>query len=132
MWPASLLGCGVSGELQRLRSLRVSAALFLHSLPGAYLKDLVKIHIRMLVISCMVCAERSPQDPEFPRLKPVGVYPVINGWAYISQKDVAGKGQDFSWPLYIMPGGDFAQQPQASVVLGCTASLSCLTRVTIV
>ena len=58
----------------------------------------------MLLISCMICAERDPHDPEFPRLKLVGVYPVIDGWAHINLKELAGKGQDYYSPLYIAPG----------------------------
>ncbi len=47
-------------------------------------------------------AERDPQDPEYPRLKLIGVYPVRNGWARINLKEMAGKGTDHNFPLYVM------------------------------
>ena len=61
--------------------------------------------IRMLLTRGIVCAESDPEDPEYPRLKPVGVYPVKRGWAYIDMEDVAGKGQDHNKPLYVVAGG---------------------------
>ena len=45
-----------------------------------------------------LCAGRDPQDPEYPRLKPLGVYPVIDGWAHFNLEEVAGKGQEFDSP----------------------------------
>ncbi|CAL5223881.1 g6474 [Coccomyxa viridis] len=45
-----------------------------------------------------------PQDPEYPRLKPVGVYPVEGGWARIRLEDVAGKGEEGYSALYVVPG----------------------------
>lgn len=63
------------------------------------LSDPLKPHIRLLLFSCMGCAGCDPPDPEYPRLKPVGVYPVIDGWAYINLLEVAGRGQDFDSPL---------------------------------
>ncbi len=53
----------------------------------------------------MVCVERKPQDPWFPRLKLVGVYPVMCSWAYIDPEDLAGMGEEYDSPLYIVPGG---------------------------
>ena len=52
----------------------------------------------------MVCAGRSPQDPEYPKLKPVGVYPVVDGWAHVDLEELAGKGQDYFSPLYAVAG----------------------------
>ena len=52
----------------------------------------------------MVCAGRSPQDPEYPKLKAVGVYPVVDGWAHVNLEELAGKGQDYFSPLYIVAG----------------------------
>lgn len=41
---------------------------------------------------------RSPQDPEYPKLKAVGVYPVVDGWAHVNLEELAGKGQDYFSP----------------------------------
>ncbi len=83
-----------------------------------YLRDPMQVHVPFLLFNlrCMVCAERKPQDPWFPRLKLVGVYPVQCSWAYINLEDVAGKGQEYDSPLYIVPGGaayDDGTTPQA-------------------
>ena len=75
-----------------------------HYLPGRVTLDSLDADIRTLSTRCIVCAGRDPQDPEYPRLKPVGVYPVEEGWAHINLKDVAGKGEDGYSALYVVPG----------------------------
>ncbi len=60
--------------------------------------------ISMLLTRCIVCPGSEPQDPEYPRLKPVGVYPVEGGWARIRLEDVAGKGEEGYSALYVVPG----------------------------
>ena len=60
-------------------------------------------------------AERDPEDPEYPRLKLVGVYPVRDGWAHVNLKEVAGKGQDNTSPLYVMQRGPMHNTSLSSV-----------------
>ena len=62
----------------------------------------------------MVCAERNPNDPQYPRLKPVGVYPVRNGRARIRLAEVAGIQQGYYSPLYITAGAAFQRCYRAS------------------
>ena len=56
----------------------------------------------------MICVGRDPNDPEYPRLKPIGVYSVRKGWARINLDDVAGIKDDYYSPLYITPGAAFS------------------------
>ena len=97
---------GGGGPLPTLLSLRVP--LMCRSAHHTVIYDVSKernaVLICLLFIMCMVCAERKPQDPWFPRLRLVGVYPVQCSWAYINLEDVAGKGQEYDSPLYIVPG----------------------------
>ena len=80
----------------------------------------------MLLTGCMGCAESKPQDLEYPRLKPVGVYPVEKGWAHINLEEVAGKGRDHKSPLYVVPGDPLSIHRFAYLK---TSSTSCRTRV---
>ena len=65
----------------------------------------MQVQFHLLLTRCMICAERKPQDPWFPRLKLVGVYPVMCSWAYINLEDLTGKGEEYDSPLYVVPGG---------------------------
>lgn len=107
MCAAWLIGWSGRAATQRSLSLRVrtSPQSFLHLVIGMSLQvpDCVAPHTHMLLTSCMIRAERDPNDPEYLRLKPVGVYPVSNGWARINLDEVAGKGQGYYSPLYIAP-----------------------------
>ena len=68
----------------------------------------------------MVFVGHGLSDPEYPILKLVGVYPVMDGWGFIDLDQVTGKGQDYRSPLYVVLGKAHKISPKACLLRQCS------------